>query len=82
MWVRHVVVPGLTDSGAHMAALRDYIKTLPRVERVELLPYHTLGVRKYAALGRPYSLSGVPEMDNDRCAALEQEWFAQWNRCL
>lgn len=82
MWVRHVVVPGLTDSGAHMAALRDYIKTLPRVERVELLPYHTLGVRKYAALGRPYSLSGVPEMDKDRCAALEQEWFAQWNRCL
>lgn len=82
MWVRHVVVPGLTDSGAHMAALRDYIKTLPRVERVELLPYHTLGVRKYAALGRPYSLSGVPEMDKDRCAVLEQEWFAQWNRCL
>ena len=28
------------------------------------------------------TLSGVPEMDKDRCAALEQEWFAQWNRCL
>lgn len=82
MWVRHVVVPGLTDSDAHMAALRDYIKTLPRVERVELLPYHTLGMGKYAALGRPYSLSGVPEMDKARCAALEQQWFSSWNRRL
>ena len=82
MWVRHVVVPGLTDSDAHMAALRDYIKTLPRVERVELLPYHTLGIGKYAALGRPYSLSGVPEMDKARCAALEQQWFSSWNRRL
>ena len=82
MWVRHVVVPGLTDSDAHMAALRDYIKTLPQVERVELLPYHTLGMGKYAALGRPYSLSGVPEMDKARCAALEQQWFSSWNRRL
>ena len=76
------VVPGLTDSDAHMAALRDYIKTLPQVERVELLPYHTLGMGKYAALGRPYSLSGVPEMDKARCAALEQQWFSSWNRRL
>lgn len=82
MWVRHVVVPGLTDSDTHMAALRDYIKTLPQVERVELLPYHTLGMGKYAALGRPYSLSGVPEMDKARCAALEQQWFSSWNRRL
>lgn len=82
MWVRHVVVPDLTDSDSHMAALRDYIETLPRVERVELLPYHTMGVDKYAALGRPYSLSGVPEMDKARCAALERQWFSSWNHPL
>ena len=80
MWVRHVVVPGLTDGEAHLAALRAYVETLPRVERVELLPYHTLGVGKYAALGRPYSLNGVPDMDKARCAALEVKWFQPWNR--
>lgn len=80
MWVRHVVVPGLTDGEEHLAALRDYVETLPRVERVELLPYHTMGVEKYAALGRPYSLEGVPEMDKARCAALEEKWFRTWNQ--
>ena len=80
MWVRHVVVPGLTDGETHLAALRAYVETLPRVERVELLPYHTLGVGKYAALGRPYSLKGVPDMDKARCAALEEKWFQPWNR--
>ena len=80
MWVRHVVVPGLTDGETHLAALRAYVETLPRVERVELLSYHTLGVGKYAALGRPYSLEGVPDMDKARCAALEEKWFQPWNR--
>lgn len=79
MWVRHVVVPGLTDGEAHLASLRAYVETLPRVERVELLPYHTLGVGKYVALGRPYSLNGVPDMDKARCAALEEKWFQPWN---
>lgn len=60
LWVRHVVVPGLTDSDAHLQGLRNYLKTLTHVERVELLPYHTLGVSKYASLGLPYPLEGVP----------------------
>jgi pyruvate formate lyase activating enzyme len=80
MWVRHVVVPGLTDGAEHLAALRDYIATLPRVERVELLPYHSMGAEKYAALGRPYSLAGVPDMDKAYCAALERRWFTTWNQ--
>ena len=64
MWVRHVVVPGLTDGEEHLAALRDYVETLPRVERVELLPYHVLGVPKYRAMGIPYPLEGVPPMES------------------
>lgn len=66
--------------GSAPGALRAYVETLPRVERVELLPYHTLGVGKYAALGRPYSLNGVSDMDKARCAALEVKWFQPWNR--
>ena len=62
LWIRHVVVPGLTDDETHFQRLRAYLKTLKHVERVELLPYHTLGVYKYAKLGIPYVLEGVSPM--------------------
>ena len=75
MWVRHVVVPGLTDSRAHLAKLRDYAHTLPNVERVELLPYHLLGKNKFAELGVPYTLEGVPAMDKALCKQLQTEFF-------
>lgn len=64
LWIRHVMVPGLTDSEAHLKALESFLRTLHHIQRVELLPYHTLGVHKYAALGIPYPLSGVPPMDS------------------
>lgn len=79
MWVRHVVVPGLTDGEAHMKSLRDYVRTLPHVQRVELLPYHRLGAHKYAAMGRPYFLEGVDEMNAGRCRELERLYFSEWN---
>lgn len=75
MWVRHVVVPGLTDSEAHLTSLSQYIATLPRVEKVELLPYHTLGVHKYQTLGIPYPLEGVPPMDKSKL----EEWNLRLN---
>lgn len=65
LWVRHVVVPGLTDGEEHLEGLEEYLRTLPRVERVELLPYHTLGVHKYEALGIPYPLEGVSAMEKE-----------------
>ena len=40
LWIRHVVVPGLTDSKEHMQELKEYIDRIPNVEKVELLPYH------------------------------------------
>lgn len=66
LWIRHVVVPGLTDGEEYLAGLREYLRTLKNVERVELLPYHVLGVPKYAALGIPYKLEGVPPMDSTK----------------
>ena len=47
LWIRHVVVPGLTDGKEHFEGLDKYIRTLKHVERVELLPYHVLWVHKY-----------------------------------
>lgn len=65
MWIRHVVVPGMTDGEEHIKAFKEFIKDIPNVEKVELLPYHLLGVNKYESLKIPYPLEGVPAMDKE-----------------
>jgi pyruvate formate lyase activating enzyme len=66
VWVRHVLVPGITDDEAQLERLHDFIESLNNVKRVEVLPYHTLGVFKWEQLGIPYSLDGVrsPEKES------------------
>ncbi|MDD6428782.1 MAG: pyruvate formate lyase 1-activating protein, partial [Lachnospiraceae bacterium] len=59
MWIRHVLVPGITTDERELKALRDFIDGLKTVMKVEVLPYHTLGVYKYEELGIPYSLADV-----------------------
>ena len=59
MWIRYVLVPGYTDSEEDIRNLHDFIETLDNVKRVEVLPYHTLGVFKWEQLGVPYTLEGV-----------------------
>lgn len=59
VWIRHVLVPGGSDRDDYLHRLADFIHTLKNVERVEVLPYHTLGVFKWEQLGIPYPLEGV-----------------------
>ena len=59
MWIRHVLVPGITDDPANLHGIRAFLDTLSNVEKVEILPYHTLGVYKWETLGIPYSLSDI-----------------------
>lgn len=73
LWVRHVVVPGITDSKEHMYNLKNVIRQLNNVEKVELLPYHILGVNKYKEMGIPYRLDGIKPMSKERIKILEQE---------
>ncbi len=72
VWVRHVVVPGYTDSLEHMDKIADIISNeIPNVDKIELLPYHVLGVNKYENLGLKYRLHGVEPMDKDKCIELQ-----------
>ena len=59
MWLRHVLVPGLTDDENDLRQMGELIRGLKSVERVEVLPYHTLGQSKWEKLGIPYTLEGV-----------------------
>lgn len=59
MWIRHVLVPGVTDSESGLREMKRFVDTLNCVERVEILPYHTLGMFKWEKLGIPYPLDGV-----------------------
>lgn len=59
VWIRHVLVPGVTDDADALTRLGAFIRTLGNVHKVEVLPYHTLGVAKWKALGLNYSLEGV-----------------------
>ncbi len=66
VWIRHVLVPGWSDNDAYLTQARDFIRTLGNIKRVEILPYHTLGVMKYKSLGIPYPLEGVDSPTAER----------------
>lgn len=59
MWIRFVLVPGLTDDPSNVEGLAAFVATLPTVERVEVLPFHRLGAHKYAELGLRFPLAAT-----------------------
>ncbi|MBR3804922.1 MAG: pyruvate formate lyase-activating protein [Clostridia bacterium] len=65
IWIRHVLVPGYTDNDESLEKLADFIKTI-NVEKVEVLPYHTMGEVKYQKLGYEYPLKGVEPPTKER----------------
>lgn len=59
MWIRQVLVPGYTDKKEDLENLREFIKSLKTVEKVEILPYHDMGKHKWEELGLKYELENV-----------------------
>ena len=58
-WVRHVVVPGITDDPVYLRKLGNFLGTLNGIKALDVLPYHTMGKAKYEEMGIPYPLEGV-----------------------
>lgn len=65
VWIRYVLVPGYTDSPSDLESAAAFIKSLPNVEKVEVLPYHSMGEYKWKELGCPYPLEGVEPPDEE-----------------
>lgn len=72
IWVRVVIVPGIHDSYEYMDQLAAYIAPLNNIERIELLPYHTMGVNKYKDINMEYPLEGVAAMNKDVCMEFQE----------
>lgn len=72
LWVRHVVIPGITDKEESLLGLGRFIATLSNLKALDVLPYHTLGVAKYEELGLEYPLAGVEPMSKKGAAEAKQ----------
>lgn len=72
VWIRHVLVPGKSDNDEYLRELDAFIQTLNNVEKVEVLPYHTMGAFKWKELGLEYPLAGVEPPSKERIANAER----------
>lgn len=81
VWIRQVIVPGLNDTAEDLATLGQFLQRYPdlNIEKVELLPYHTLGTRKYEQLGIAYPLANLSPLPAAQLTQLQQQmdaWLA------
>lgn len=81
VWVRHVVVPGYTDDDESLRRLGEYVAAYDVVKKIEILPYHTLGVFKYKNLGIDYPLDGVPPLSAERARQI-RDMLSAYRPCL
>ena len=65
MWIRQVLLPGYTDDEKDLLKLKDFISTLSTVEKVQILPYHSMGKYKWEKLRMKYPLDGVRDANQD-----------------
>lgn len=82
VWIRHVVVPGITDKEEELSKLGEFLKTLSNVEKLEVLPYHTLGENKYENMGMEYPLKGVPQLSKEEAIDAERIIRKSWGKEL
>lgn len=68
IWIRHVLVPGITDDEGALARLGTFVGGLSNLEALDVLPYHTMGTVKYEQLGIPYPLAGVEPATKEQAA--------------
>jgi len=70
VWIRQVIIPGITDTKEYLIKLKDYIKKINNIEKIEFLPFHHLGFDKYKKLNIKNKLENTNEMDKEECEKL------------
>ena len=72
MWIRHVVVPGITDDPVYLEKLGYFIGAFTNLKALDVLPYHDMGTVKYEKLGMEYRLKDVKPMEKSRVPELKK----------
>ncbi len=78
VWIRHVVVPNYTNNTQQLEALAKHLEPYTVIDRVELLPYHTMATSKYDQLGIKYPLEGVEALSREEIERVAPI-FSRWN---
>ena len=78
VWIRHVVVPGITLKEESLAEVGRFLSTLHNVEKLEVLRYHALGKVKYEKLGMDYRLKDTPQLTKEEAAWAEEIIKKYW----
>ncbi len=76
VWIRHIVIEGITDDKDALICLGEFIGTLTNVSALDVLPYHTMGVSKYKELGIDYPLKDLPALPVEK-AVLAREYILE-----
>lgn len=79
VWIRRVIVPGLTDGEDDLRRTGEFIRTLSNVKKVEVLPYHDMGAEKWKSLGLDYGLEGTPIPDSS-ILSRSSDWLKSASR--
>ena len=72
LWIRHVVVPTITDQNEDLKELGRFIGTLKNLKALDVLPYHTMGISKYKELGLEYPLEGIESLPKEKAIEARQ----------
>lgn len=72
MWIRQVIVPGITDEAQDIIKLKEFVSTLKTVEKIEFLPYHSVGRYKWEALGQKYELGNIKDATEEDIQRVKQ----------
>lgn len=80
VWIRQVIVPGLTDNKEYIDSLVNYLKKIKNIERVDFLPFHRLGREKYISLNIPYPYENKPDMDKEKCNELYKYFQSKYQK--
>ncbi len=72
VWIRHVLVPGITDNDEYLKELSSFISELDNIRRIDVLPYHSLGTFKYEKLGLDYTLNDTKAPSAERVGNAER----------
>lgn len=80
VWIRQVIVPGVMDNDEYLYSLKEYLKKIKNIKKIDFLPYHTLGIEKYKELGIEYPYKDIKSMDKEECNRLYEKFINKINK--